>query len=752
MSSTTLKLELSEHAEAAYLEYAMMVVKGRALAQVEDGQKPVQRRILYAMHELGLTPPAKTVKCARVVGEILGKYHPHGDSSVYEALVRQAQDFTLRYPLIEGQGNFGSRDGDSAAAMRYTEARLSKYAGLLLDELHMGTVDFAPNYDGSFTEPTLLPARLPFLLLNGSEGIAVGMACNIPSHNLREVGAAACAVLENPDITLDGILQHIQGPDFSTGAQLISTKEEIRQAYATGRGPFRCRGTWVKEEFSKGQWQLVITSLPYGQATRSILMELNELLNPSAPAGKKTITQSQANLKQLGLDLIEKVVDESNKDNLIRLVIVPRTSKVSMQALISYLLANTSLEANVSLNATFIQLDGNPGTKGIDVILKEWCQFRVHTVRRRTQWELNQAQHRLHILEGRYIAYLNIDAVIKIIKEAEVPKEALKSAFDLSDIQAEDILEMRLRQLNKLEGIKLEKDMAALKKEIERLTKLLNSEVLMRKLVIKEVEQDIEKFGDDRKTQWVPLDKKQAKEDSNTPQVLDEELVVALSANMWIKSFKGMPESFGFKKNDSVKTVITTRTVNNTYLLDTSGRAYTVESHLLPAGRGEGVPATTLISLADNATLTGMVSSGVEVVLASSDGYALRVLSDTMMSKAKAGKGFMTIKENCTLLTATPVAEGGYLLMKASDGHILLIPVSDLTLGNKGGRGQALMSLTEGSILEHVEFLPTLESTTLLTGSVLSKAEITAYMGKRNGKGKLPGKPKKPRAAKPVEA
>ena len=691
-------------------------------------------------------PPAKEVKCARVVGEILGKYHPHGDSSVYDALVRQAQDFTLRYPLIAGQGNFGSRDGDSAAAMRYTESRLSKYAELLLSEINMGTVDFAPTYDNSFMEPELLPSRLPFLLLNGSEGIAVGMACAIPPHNLREVGKAACAVLENPDATIDDIMVHIIGPDFPMGAQLISTKEEIRQVYATGRGPIRCRGTWVKEEFAKGQWQLVITSLPYGQSTRSILMELNGLLNPEPPAGKKTITQAQANLKQLGLDLIEKVVDESNKDNLVRLVVVPRTSKVSMTALVGYLLANTKLESNFSVNSTFIQLSGNPGTKGLDVMLKEWCEFRITTVKRRTAWELAQAQRRLHILEGRYIAYLNIDAVIKIIKEADVPKQALCDTFNLSDTQAEDILEMRLRQLNKLEGIKLEKDMAALRKEIERLNKLLSSETLMRKLVIKEVEQDIETFGDDRRSQWVPLDKKVAKEDANTPQVLDEELVVALSENMWIKSFRGTPESFGFKKNDSVRTVITTRTVNSTYLLDTTGRAYTVESHLLPAGRGEGVPATTLLSLADNATLMGMTASGVEVLLVSSDGYGLRVISDVMTSKAKAGKSFMTIKEGCALTHVLPVQEGAYLLMRSADNHTLMIPASDLTLGNKGGRGQPLMSLGAGVALTHVEVLTDLNASTSLTGAPLTKAEQTAYMGKRNAKGKLPGKPKKVKA------
>lgn len=737
MSDTSkIKIELGTHAESAYLEYAMMVVKERALAQVEDGQKPVQRRILYAMHELGLSHTAKHVKSARVVGEILGKYHPHGDSSVYDALVRQAQDFTLRYPLIDGQGNFGARDGDSAAAMRYTECRLSRYADLLLSELHKGTVTFVNNYDNAFVEPKLLPARLPFLLLNGTSGIAVGMASEMPSHNLREVGRAVCRTLENPDITLEEVLQDIKGPDFATGAQVISTAEELKQVYATGRGPIRCRGVWVREELAKGQWQLVITALPYGQSTRSILMELDSLLNPKVPAGKKTITQAQANLKQLGLDLIEKVVDESNKDQLVRLVIVPRTSKVDQATLVSYLLANTKLESNFSMNATFLHLDGNPGTSGIVTFLQEWCEFRVRTVYRRTEWEISQARHRLHILEGRMTVFLNIDAVIKVIKEAEVPKEALKSAFSLSDLQADDILEMRLRQLNRLEGIKLEKEMDQLRKEIDRLQKLLDSDKLLRKLVIKEVEQDIETYGDDRRTEWVPLDKRHAKEEAAAPQVLDEDLIIALSENMWIKSFKQMPESFGFKKNDALHSVLETRTVCSTYVLDSLGRAYTLDSHMLPTGRGEGVPLTTLVSLSQGASIAGLARSGAEIVLTTSDGYALRVTADSMFSKTKNGKAFVTVKDQQSLLTPHETAEGQYLLLKSTDDHVLLVPVTDLTLGTKGGRGQLLMSLSEGARLAHVEVLADLEASTKLTGEPLKKAEIQSWMGKRGGKGK----------------
>lgn len=432
-------LPLDTYAERAYLEYAMSVVKGRALPQVEDGQKPVQRRILYAMKEMGLTHHAKYVKSARVVGEILGKYHPHGDSSAYEAMVRLAQDFTLRYPLVNGQGNFGSRDGDSAAAMRYTEARLTKLAEVLLSEIDMGTVDFVANYDGAFQEPNLLPARLPMLLLNGASGIAVGMATEIPPHNLTEVAQAAIALIKQPELSLADLLQYIQAPDFPGGGQIISSRAEIEQAYNTGRGSVRVRAKCEVEYLARGQWRIVVKELPPGTSAAKILAEIEEATNPKIRTGKKTLSQEQTNNKQLMLSALDKVRDDSDQQQPVRLLFEPKSSRQNPDDLIALLLAQTSMECNASLNLVMIGLDGRPQQKNLLQILQEWIDFRFHTVTRRTTHRLSQVDRRIHILEGRMIVFLHIDAVIKVIREAEDPKADLMQAFALSELQADDI-------------------------------------------------------------------------------------------------------------------------------------------------------------------------------------------------------------------------------------------------------------------------------------------------------------------------
>ncbi|MGL6039918.1 MAG: DNA topoisomerase (ATP-hydrolyzing), partial [Deefgea sp.] len=443
-------VQLGLYAEKSYLEYAMSVVKSRALPQIEDGQKPVQRRILYAMHELGLSSTSKPMKSARIVGDVLGKYHPHGDQSAYDALVRIAQDFSLRYPLIDGHGNFGSRDGDGAAAYRYTEARLTPVADLLLGELDKGTTDFTPNYDGAFQEPVLLPARLPMLLLNGASGIAVGMATEMPSHNLGEVADASIALIRNPKLSTAELLTYIQGPDLPGGGQIISSHKDIATAYENGRGSLKVRARWEKEELARGQWQMIVTELPHGTSSQKVLEEIEELTNPKVKKGKKALTQDQVQTKQLILSVLDRVRDESGKDKSVRLVFEPKSSRQSADDLMNLLLAHTSLESSLSINIVTIGRDGRPGQKTLRDLIAEWIDFRFVTVTRRCQYRLGQVDDRIHILEGRLLVLLNIDEVIRIIRHSDEPKSALMEAFNLSERQAEDILEIRLRQLARL--------------------------------------------------------------------------------------------------------------------------------------------------------------------------------------------------------------------------------------------------------------------------------------------------------------
>ena len=494
------RLTLARYAERAYLEYAVSVVKGRALPDVCDGQKPVQRRILFAMHRMGLAPGAKPVKSARVVGDVLGRFHPHGDVAAYEALVRMAQDFSLRYPLVEGQGNFGSRDGDGAAAMRYTEARLTRHAQLLLEEIDEGTVDFVPNYDGSSEEPRQLPARLPIVLLNGASGIAVGLATEIPPHNLREIAAAAIRLIREPDASIDEILQIVPGPDFPGGARIISTPSEIREVYASGRGSIKMRGRHQFEELARGQWQLVFTELPHGVSAQKVLEEIEELTNPKVRAGRKALSPEQLQLRQTVLAVLDGVRDESGKDAPVRLVLEPRSSRIPQDELLRTLLAHTSLETGVAVNLVSIGKDGRPGQKSLLAMLQEWIQYRVETVTRRTRHRLSRVDDRMHILEGRRIVLLDIERVIRIIREADEPRAALIDAFGLSDRQAEDVLEIRLRQLARLEAIRIEQELAALARDKASLEALLASPQALRRQLIREVEADAKAFGDDRRT------------------------------------------------------------------------------------------------------------------------------------------------------------------------------------------------------------------------------------------------------------
>ncbi|MEO7643184.1 MAG: DNA topoisomerase IV subunit A, partial [Ramlibacter sp.] len=466
------ELDLATYAQRAYLEYALSVVKGRALPDVCDGQKPVQRRILFSMSRMGLgfggpngATGARPVKSARVVGDVLGKYHPHGDTAAYDAMVRMAQDFSQRYPLVDGQGNFGSRDGDGAAAMRYTEARLARITSLLLDEIDEGTVDFQPNYDGSEQEPRLLPARLPFALLNGASGIAVGMATEIPSHNLREIADACVALIKSPKLTDEELFAILPGPDYPGGGQIISSAVDIAEAYRSGRGSLKVRARWKLEELARGQWQLVVTELPPGVSTQKVLEEIEELTNPKIRAGKKALSQEQVQLRQTLLSVLDTVRDESSKDAAVRLVFEPKTSRIEQSELITSLLAHTSLESSSPINLTMVGLDGRPVPKSLRQMLTEWIEFRQTTIERRSRHRLRKVLDRIHILEGRQLVLLNIDEVIAIIRQSDEPKAALIARFSLSGIQAEDILEIRLRQLARLEGIKIQNELKELRIE-----------------------------------------------------------------------------------------------------------------------------------------------------------------------------------------------------------------------------------------------------------------------------------------------
>lgn len=745
------ELLLHTYAEDAYLDYAMAVVKDRALAQVEDGNKPVHRRILYAMRELGLSHDAKPVKSARIVGEVLGRYHPHGDASVYDAMVRLAQPFSLRYPLITGQGNFGSRDGDTAAAMRYTEAKLSPIAALLLDELGAGTVDFKPNYDATHDEPKLLPARLPFTLLNGTMGIAVGMASNIPPHNLREVVNAAVAVVENPDITTAGILEHMPGPDFPDGGQLISGPAEIAAAYETGRGSLRLRARWVREDLARGQWQIVVKELPYQVSTRQILEQIETLSNPQVPAGKKALTQQQVTLKQIALDFLERATDESGKDDAVRLVLVPRTSKVDEQAMMAFLLANTSLEESFGLNATMIGLDGGPATKGVVQVLKEWCQFRVTTVRRRSAWELAQAEKRIHLLEGRMTVYLNLDAVIKVIREAEEPRDELMTAFALSEVQANDILEMRLRALNKLEGIKIEKELKELRSEAERLRALLSSETALRKLVVKELQADGARYGDERRTLIKPETKAAGSAAVAARVVADEPLTAVISRNLWARARSGHGldrTALTYKSGDGEGFVVETRSTWPVVFMDNTGRVYSVKASDLPSGRGDGVPLSTLIDMQPGTRIAHVFSSSPEqaYLFSGQRGYGYVSQLKNCVATKRAGKTFLTLEPHEAPMPPQPLpADGtGMLALGSSDARLLVFPLSEVKTLAAGGKGVMLMVLDDNQTLSALRLLPaqanTLSGTMRLpskgeAGFSLKADEFAKYVGKRARKG-----------------
>ncbi len=736
---------LGLYAERAYLDYAVSVVKGRALPDVADGLKPVQRRILYAMDAMGLGPTAKPVKSARVVGDVLGKFHPHGDQAAYDALVRLAQDFSMRYPLIDGQGNFGSRDGDGAAAMRYTEARLTPFSRLLLDEIDQGTVNFAPNYDGSTEEPTLLPARLPIVLLNGASGIAVGMATEIPSHQLNEVAAATIALIKNPKLGLSDVLAQIRGPDFPGGGHIISSSQEIEEIYRTGRGSIKVRARYKLEELARGQYQWVITELPPGVSAARVLEEIEEITNPKVKLGKKALTADQLALKQSMLALLDTVRDESGKDAPVRLVFEPKTSKIDKDELINTLLAQTSLETSVPINLVVIGRDGRPAQKGLLEILKEWIEFRLTTVQRRSQHRLNKVIDRIHILEGRLQVLLNIDKVIRIIRESDEPKPALMQAFKLSDRQAEDILEIRLRQLARLEHIKIESELAELRGEKTELEELLGSDSALRKKIIKEIEQDAKTYGDQRRTLI-----EEATRATAQVKVIDEPVTVIVSAKGWVRARQGHghdPSQFTFKAGDQLSGTFEVRTTDTVIALASNGKALSVGVNQLPSARGDGVPITSLIELEPGSRCEQVISGSPEsrVVIATQGGYGLICQLSDMVSRLKAGKQFVTLEEgDQPILPRVIPPDSKDLLCVTESGKALLFSLEEVKVLKNGGRGVILMGLDKGDRLSAI--LPVSKPGAVITGQgrggklrsdVLTLRQLAEWRGTRARKGKL---------------
>ncbi|HCY64305.1 MAG TPA: DNA topoisomerase IV subunit A [Oxalobacteraceae bacterium] len=737
-------LTLASFAEQAYLDYAISVVKGRALPDVCDGQKPVQRRILYAMHELGLNSTAKPRKSAAVVGDVLGKLHPHGDQSVYDAMVRMAQDFSLRYPLVDGQGNFGSRDGDGAAAMRYTEARLTPISKLLLDEIDMGTVDFQPNYDGSTEEPKLLPARLPMVLLNGASGIAVGMATEIPPHNLLEVAKAAVALIRNPKLSSRDLMEFIPGPDFPGGGQIITPAAAIAEIYESGRGSLKVRARWKIEDMARGQWQVVVTELPPGTSAQKVLEEIEEITNPKLKLGKKSLLPDQLTLKQNVLSMLDAVRDESGRDAPVRLVFEPKSKNQDQTEFANMLLAHTSLETSAPANLVMIGGDGRPRQKNLADILNEWIAFRFATITRRTQFRLQKVNDRIHILEGREAVLLNIDKVIRIIRESDEPKPALIAAFNLSDRQAEDILEIRLRQLARLEAIKIQQELQELRSEKTALQDLLDNPASMKKLVIKEIETDAKQYGDARRTLIEEAERAVVEQ-----KVIDEPVTVIISQKGWVRSRNGHGHDaaqFGFKAGDSLYGTFECRTVDNLLAFGSNGRIYSVPVSALPGARGDGVPVTTLIDMASGTHLLHYFAGEAEtmLLLSSTAAYGFTARAGDMVSRTRGGKAFMTLEDGDLPLAPRPLPGNASAIACLSEkGRLLVFGLDEIKTLHGGGRGVILMELEKNEKLVAAE--PISQRGVIVSGAgrggkaqelLLSASGLAPHIGKRARKGK----------------
>lgn len=726
------RIALKDYTEKAYLDYSMYVILDRALPHIGDGLKPVQRRIVYAMSELGLKASAKYKKSARTVGDVIGKFHPHGDSASYEAMVLMAQPFSYRYTLVDGQGNWGSPDDPkSFAAMRYTESRLTRYSEVLLEELGQGTVDWQPNFDGTLEEPMVLPARVPNVLLNGTTGIAVGMATDIPPHNLREVVNACVHLLDNPAATVTELCQHIMGPDMPTEAEIISARDDIIKMYETGRGSIRMRAVWQKDEESG---DIIITALPH------------------QVSGAKILEQIAAQMQAKKLPMVADLRDESDHENPTRLVIVPRSNRVDLEQIMQHLFATTELERTYRVNMNMIGIDGRPAVKPLNKILSEWLSFRTVTTRRRLQYRLEKVEERLLRLAALMIVFLNVDEVIRIIREEENPKPVLMKRFNLIEMQAEYILETKLRQLARLEEMKIREEQDDLIKERDGLQKILESAVKLKNLVRKELLQVADQFGDARRSPIVERAEAQAL--SETELVSAEAITVVISDKGWIRAAKGHEvdaAGLSYKAGDSFKFAVQGKSNQSVILLDSTGRSYAVPAHKLPSARGQGEPLSSHISPPSGATFEGalMGADSQRVLIASDAGYGFVARLEDLASKNKAGKALLTLPEGGLVLPPQLInnPEQAQLAAVSNDGRLLVFPVTELPELAKG-KGNKIMNIPSAKVQGREEFVVSLnvinpgQVLTLYSGKrhiTLKASDLEHYKGERGRRGnKLP--------------
>jgi topoisomerase-4 subunit A len=701
------QLPLKEFAERSYLDYSMYVVLDRALPFIGDGLKPVQRRIVYAMSELGLDAGAKPKKSARTVGDVIGKFHPHGDSACYEAMVLMAQPFSYRYPLINGQGNFGSPDDPkSFAAMRYTEAKLTPIADVLLDELGHGTVDFAPNFDGTLKEPSWLPARVPHVLLNGSTGIAVGMATDIPPHNLREVASACIHLLDEPEASIADLCKHVKGPDFPTTAEIITPKSELKAMYSTGNGSVRARARYVIEDGN-----VVVNALPY------------------QVSGAKIIAQIAEQMRAKKLPMIEDLRDESDHENAVRLVLIPRSNRIDLDEMMQHLFATTDLEKSYRINLNMIGLDGKPQVKNLKQILNEWLTFRQRTVTRRLQHRLDKVERRLHLLEGLRIAFLNLDEVIRIVRTEEEPKPKLIARFKLSEDQAEYILETRLRQLARLEEMKLNAERDALEEERAKIAVILKSPAKLKTLIKDELNADAEKYGDKRRSPIVERDAAQALDESAL--VASEPITVILSAKGWVRAAKGHDidaAALSYREGDGFQQGAKGKTTQQVAFIDSNGRSYSTPAHTLPSARGNGEPLTGRFAPAGGARFdaVAMADTATRLVLASDFGYGFVTKFEALLANKKAGKQIINIDDEAHVLAPAYVNDPARdrIVVATNTGHFLMFSVAELPELDNGGKGNKLIEIPKTKLTEG-------ERVAGIAVVAEGSGEVTVYAGQR---------------------
>lgn len=703
------QISLKSYTEKAYLDYSMYVILDRALPNIADGLKPVQRRIVYAMSELGLKAAAKYKKSARTVGDVIGKFHPHGDSSVYEAMVLMAQDFSYRYPLVDGQGNWGSSDDPkSFAAMRYTESKLSPFSELLLSELGQGTVDWQPNFDGTLDEPQVMPSRVPTVLLNGTTGIAVGMATDIPPHNMREVVNACIHLLEQPKATLEDLSEYIKGPDYPTEAEIITPLADIQNMYKTGKGSIRMRAVWQKEGTD-----VVVTALPH------------------QVSGSKVLEQIAQQIHAKKLPMVADLRDESDHENPTRLVIIPRSNRVDIEPMMNHLFASTDLEKTYRVNLNMIGIDGRPEVKSLDKILKEWLEFRTDTTKRRLQYRLQKVEERLMRLAALMIVYLNVDEVIRIIREEEKPKQVLMERFDLVEMQAEYILETKLRQLARLEEMKIREEEEALEKEKEELEKIIGSTRRLKTLVRKELAEAAEQFGDDRRSPIVARD--DAKAFSEEELMTTEPVTVIMSAKGWIRAAKGHdmdPASLNYKSGDGFHLAARGKSNQSAMILDSGGKAYTVAAHSLPSARGQGEPLTGRINSPSGASFEGLMMGSADdlFLLASDAGYGFVVKVSDLQTKNKAGKAALTVPKGGQVIQPAMVGsnsvEDAFVVAVSNEGRMLLFPLSELPIMGRG-KGNKIIGIPTSRLQAREEFM-------VSVNIIREKDTLRVYAGKRH--------------------